>query len=115
VGFAHMATDEVAAAMRGLSAAGEALGAAWQADRSAIAGHESGIGGDALGQAFRGVYSAGSQAVAAAAGQVGPAMVADAAVATRSATEYADADAWGATAIRAAVTEGSRRGGARAV
>ena len=110
MGFVQMDTDEVTAAMGTLSTVGESLGAAWGADHGTITGHEAGIGTDVLGQAFRMVYRAPSQATAAAADRVGPAIVADAEVATRSATEYAAADSSGAEAIGR-----SGRGGARAL
>ncbi|MGO1051426.1 hypothetical protein [Crossiella sp. CA198] len=90
--FAHQRPGGVSTGMRSLSARGSALEEGWRADKSAIAGAESGIGGDLLGQAFGSVYTAPGEAARLAADKVGPAMLADARVGMRCAEDYLGAD-----------------------
>ncbi|GAA2826093.1 hypothetical protein GCM10010452_63070 [Crossiella cryophila] len=82
----------VSTEMESLSRRGSALDEGWQSVKSAIAGAESGIGGDLLGQAFRSVYTAPGEAARVAADKVGPAMLADARVGMRCAEDYLGAD-----------------------
>ena len=89
----------VSTEMESLSRRGSALDEGWQSDKSAIAGAESGIGGDLLGQAFRSVYTEPGDAARVAADKVGPAMLADARVGMRCAEDYLGADAVSAASM----------------
>lgn len=53
---AHMDPETVAEAGRRLQASGDRLATAWTSAKSAIAGHESGIGAGRLADAFRRGY-----------------------------------------------------------
>jgi hypothetical protein len=87
-----MAPTETAREMRGLSQHGQQLGTDWQSTKSAIAGNEGGIGGDLLGQAFRGVYLPDSTAVRTAADQVPDSIMTDAALGHHATADYVSSD-----------------------
>ncbi|WHT16534.1 hypothetical protein N8J89_25765 [Crossiella sp. CA-258035] len=97
--FAHMRPAGVRTAMQALSQRATELDQGWQQDKSVIAGAESGIGGDVLGQAFRSVYTAPGQAARTAADRIGPAMAEDAQIGVRCAEDYLNADSASAAAM----------------
>jgi hypothetical protein len=87
-----MLPTETAREMHGLSQHGQQLGTAWQGTKSAIAGNEGGIGGDILGQAFRGVYLPDSTAVREAADKVPDSIMTDAGLGQHATNDYGATD-----------------------
>jgi hypothetical protein len=61
--FIHMVTEAVEPVMRGLTGMGDELDGGWRSSRAQIDAGEAGIGGDLLGQAFRGVYDGAGAAL----------------------------------------------------
>jgi hypothetical protein len=61
--FVHMVTEAVEPVMQGLTGMGEELDGGWRSSRAEIDAGEAGIGGDLLGQAFRGVYDGAGTAL----------------------------------------------------
>ncbi|MEV4757342.1 hypothetical protein AB0J86_19805 [Micromonospora sp. NPDC049559] len=98
-GYLHMDVELVEPVLHGLSGTGAELDAAWQAGRAAVAAGEAGIGGDALGQAFRGIYLADSAAVRDNAGRFPGVLREDGQVGTDCVADYVAADARSAAAF----------------
>ncbi|MCT2582906.1 hypothetical protein [Actinophytocola gossypii] len=96
-----MRPDEVAQAAQRLAHNGTALGEAWSASKSAIAGNESGIGADRLADAFRSVYTSDSEAARRGADPVPDLLIADGESARTCADEYRAADDRSAEELRA--------------
>lgn len=92
MGHAHMDLAGAAAAMNRLAADGQELASGWAGAQSAIAAGEAGIGGDVLGQAFRGVYAEQGAALREAAGAMPGLLGEDAAVGSRAVADYREAD-----------------------
>lgn len=87
-----MMPTDTAREMQGLSQHGQQLGTDWQGTKSAIAGNEGGIGGDILGQAFRGVYLPDSTVVREAADKVPNSIMTDAALGHHATNDYQTTD-----------------------
>jgi hypothetical protein len=87
-----MAPAATAGEMRGLARHGEQLATDWRSTKSAIAGSEGGIGGDLLGQAFRGLYLADSAAVREAADRVPDSIMTDASLGHHATSDYVGSD-----------------------
>jgi len=100
-GFLHMAPEEVVQAAHRLARNGTALGEAWRASKSAIAGNESGIGTDRLADAFRPGYTAASESARQAADPVPDLLAADGDAGRTCATRYRAADEQSADGLRA--------------
>ncbi|MEU5566824.1 hypothetical protein [Micromonospora musae] len=98
-GFLHMDAEVVEPVLHGLAGTGDELDAAWQAGQTAVSAGEAGIGGDALGQAFRGIYLADSTAVRDNAGRFPGALREDGQVGTACVADYVAADARSAAAF----------------
>jgi len=99
-GFMDMRPDEVAQAAQRLTHNGTALGEAWRASKSAIAGNEGGIGADRLADAFRPGYTSDSAAARTAADPVPDLLVGDGEMARTCADEYRAADERSADGLR---------------
>jgi hypothetical protein len=99
--FMNMRPDEVAQAAHRLARNGTALGGAWLASKSAIAGSEGGIGADRLAEAFRPVYTSDSEAARLHADPVPDLLVADGETARACADQYRAADERSAEGLRA--------------
>lgn len=91
-GFLQMDPEGVEPIMRTLSDNGRQLGTAWRASQTTITGNEPAIGSDLLGQAFRGIYQAGSTAAQEAAAVIPESIMADAEVGNQCCADYIAAD-----------------------
>ncbi|MFD0204000.1 MULTISPECIES: hypothetical protein [Saccharothrix] len=101
-GHVHMDVAGLRDAVGGLEERGRGLLDSWRTRQQAIGAFEAGIGSDVLGQAFRGIYTAPSTALRAAADGVPRALVEDAEIGRRCAEDYRAADRSAADAFRSA-------------
>ena len=105
--FIHMATEMVEPVMRGLAGAGDDLDSGWRQCRATVESGEAGIGGDELGQAFRGGYEQAGAALRTSADTLPPALRAAADNGMACCTDYTATDAR-AAARMPAVDRGGR-------
>jgi hypothetical protein len=97
--FIHMDTDMIETVMRGLTGAGEDLDGGWRASRAEVESGEAGIGGDVLGQAFRGAYEAPSRMLRSRADELPPALRTAADNGMACCTDYVAAEGRAAAAM----------------
>jgi hypothetical protein len=97
--FIHMFTEGVEEVMRGLDGAGADLADGWRASLGEIDGGEGGIGGDPLGQAFRGVYDEPNTALRTHADRLHGALRTAAATGMSCSADYAATDERAAAAM----------------
>jgi hypothetical protein len=100
--FVHLETDLAEPVMRGLTAVGDELDGAWQSCRAEIDAGEAGIGGDMLGQAFRGVYGGAAEQLRAGAGRMPGSLSESGGVGLACCADYLEADRRAAAAMPAA-------------
>lgn len=99
-GHLSMDTYLVEPVLHRLSATGDELADAWQAGQGDIAVGEGAIGGDELGQAFRGTYLGDSELVRANAGALPGVVSTDAQLGTTCVAAYCAADSRAAEPFR---------------
>ncbi|WUI04102.1 hypothetical protein OHR68_20660 [Spirillospora sp. NBC_00431] len=88
----HMRPEAVAGSMRQLDGEAQRLGGAWGAIKNGILADEAGIGGDMLGQAFRGAYAPAATEATQAADTTVTALAEDATVGNACAADYCQGD-----------------------
>ena len=101
-GFIHMDTEMVESVMQGLAGAADELDSGWQECRAKVESGEAGIGGDELGQAFRGAYEQAGAALRTGADRVPPSLRAAAENGMASCTDYTATDTRAAATMPAA-------------